>query len=160
MNSQFASIEALDTFQTQQQERVRNNPTDAGERFRLFQVLAWRGDWDNADRQLRQALKYDSSLLPMVRSYQLIVEAEVRRGQVWRGEHPAQLESSDCPEWAQRMATAFINADEPAQLARNLSLAPALRGEIDVAVNGGEPCEPMPSNGSPTATAASARSSS
>lgn len=138
MSFQFANIDSLESLRAEQQERVRQAPTAATERFRLFQVMSLLGDWNNADRQLRHALDYDASLLPMIRSYQLIVEAEIQRARSWKGAHPIKLDNPSHEKWAQRLAADSTLIENPARLAQNLSEAPALRGEIDIAVEGEE----------------------
>lgn len=139
MHFQFANIDSLENLLAEQQERVRRAPTAATERFRLFQVMSLLGDWNSADRQLRHALDYDASLLPMIRSYQLIVEAELQRARNWKGEQPVKLDNPSHEEWAQRLAADSALIDAPERLAQSLAEAPALRGEIDIAVEGKQP---------------------
>ncbi|WP_178119482.1 type VI secretion system accessory protein TagJ [Pseudomonas sp. SCB32] len=138
MYSRFASIEDLDNLQDKQQERVRAEPTSATERFRLFQVLSMRGRWDDAKRQLQQALSNDASLLPMIRSYQFIIDAELQRDRCWRGEAPVSMAALAIEDWATHLAEDCAQLDAPERLASNLANAPALRGEIDVVREGAQ----------------------
>ncbi|WP_447753448.1 type VI secretion system accessory protein TagJ [Pseudomonas nicosulfuronedens] len=135
MHSRFASIEDLESLLEQQQERIRAEPTSATERFRLFQILSLRGDWEGARRQLRHALSNDASLLPIIRSYQSIVDAEHQRDGCWRGEQAVLLTCPIAEDWATRLATDCALDDRDRQ-ASNLDAAPALRGEIDIVHDG------------------------
>jgi type VI secretion system protein ImpE len=136
MYSRFASIEDLDILQDKQQERIRAEPTSATERFRLFQVLSMRGRWEDAKRQLQQALNNDASLLPMIRSYQHIIDAEQQRDRCWRGGAPVKLAGHAIEDWATHLAANCTRLDDPECLASNLAGAPAVRGEIDVVREG------------------------
>lgn len=138
MHLRFAGIENLDNLQTEQQQRIRDEPMSAAERFGLFQTLSIRGDWEGANRQLRQALNNDASLLPIVRSYQLIIEAEQQRERCARAEQPVQLMAPVIEDWASALAADYAQLDEPERLASHLAQAPTLRGEIEVAVDGGQ----------------------
>lgn len=138
MHFRFAGIESLDKLQSEQQQRIRGEPTSATERFGLFQTLSMRGDWEGANRQLRQALNNDASLLPVVRSYQLIIEAELQRERCSRGEQSIHLVTSTEEDWSSSLAAGYAGREEPANLADHLALAPALRGEIDIAIDGGQ----------------------
>jgi type VI secretion system protein ImpE len=138
MHFRFAGIESLDSLQSEQQQRIRDEPTSAAERFGLFQTLSMRGDWEGANRQLRQALNNDSSLLPIVRSYQLILDAELQRERCLHGEQPPQLMMLTDEAWALSLAEDYVRQDNLEHLASHLAQAPALRGEIDVVQDGSE----------------------
>lgn len=138
MHFRFADIDSLDSLQSEQQQRIRNEPTSATERFGLFQTLAMRGDWQGAERQLRQVLNSDSSLLPMVRSYQQIIEAEQQRERCLRGEQPVQLMMPTDEDWVRGLVTDYPYLEAPERLVDHLAQATALRGEIDIAVEGSE----------------------
>lgn len=137
MHFRFAGIENLDSLQTEQQQRIRDEPMSSTERFGLFQTLSMRGDWEGANRQLRQALNNDASLLPVVRSYQLIVDAELRRERCSRGEKPVQLMTQAEENWVSDLVADYACLEEPERLAHHLAQAPALSGEIDVVIDGG-----------------------
>lgn len=139
MHYPFASIVDLRELETQQQECVRQAPTSATERFRLFQILSMRGDWHNAARQLRQALNNDAALLPTISGFQSIVEAEVQREGCWRAQYKPSLVHGEELEWAQRLAEICFHQEPPEQLVDALAQAPALRGEIDYLLQADQP---------------------
>ncbi|MBL0419615.1 virulence protein SciE type [Ramlibacter sp. AW1] len=67
------------------QEHVRRQPSDARLRTFLFQLLAVRGEWDRALRQLGMAGELDPSAQPMVQTYEGAIRCEPLREQVFAG---------------------------------------------------------------------------
>ncbi|HPI91856.1 MAG TPA: type VI secretion system accessory protein TagJ [Deltaproteobacteria bacterium] len=60
-------------------EEVKSAPTDAGKRTLLFQVLAWGGEWDKAERHLDLISTQDPGRTVGVHDYLDIVRAEKER---------------------------------------------------------------------------------
>lgn len=139
MQYPFASLASLRELEIQQKKCVQQAPTSATERFRLFQVLSMLGDWHNAARQLRQVLNNDASLMPTIRGFQSIVEAEMQREGCWRAEQRVPVGHRDEQEWVERLVTACFHREPPERLADALALAPSLRGEIDYLVDADQP---------------------
>lgn len=68
------------------QKRVKSNPSDAGERMFLFQLLAVLGQWERSANQLKVAGGLDAGLLILVELYRHAIEAEIVRAKVFSGE--------------------------------------------------------------------------
>lgn len=68
------------------QEQVRAEPANSKYRILLFQLLAVRGEWERALKQLDVIRGMDDSALAMVHLYRSAIASEMLREQVFRGE--------------------------------------------------------------------------
>ena len=67
------------------QDQVRGRPQDASLRVFLFQLLCVLGQWDRALTQLKVAAELDAATLPMVQTYQELIQCERLRSAVLQG---------------------------------------------------------------------------
>ncbi len=119
-----------------QVEVVKANPGDAGARMILFQILAFLGEWDKAERHLDILSQQNSKTETGVQFYRNLVAAERHRGAVLRGERlpefmttePAYL--SRCFAFREYLAVGRIN-DASSLLAEIDPLMPELSGVAD-----------------------------
>lgn len=72
-------------------EEVKSSPADLGKRTLLFQVLAFCGEWDKADRHLDAIVTQDSSRQTGVQVYKNLIHAERERLEVSRLERRASF---------------------------------------------------------------------
>lgn len=74
----------LDEAVAAQIDEVKRNPGDHARRLFLFELLAFAGEWDRAERQIGaidyKELEVDAAVL----SYKKLIEAERKRAQVFR----------------------------------------------------------------------------
>lgn len=75
----------LDDALSELEEQVRQAPADPQRRESLFQLLAVRGDWKRAEKQLEVLRDLDPQTLLMVHGFRAAVRAEAVRAEVFAG---------------------------------------------------------------------------
>lgn len=75
----------LDDALSEFEEQVRQAPADPQRRESLFQLLAVRGDWKLAEKQLEVLRDLDSQAFLMVHGFHAAVRAEAVRAEVFAG---------------------------------------------------------------------------
>lgn len=76
---------------TAQIDWVRNNPADVGARLFLFELLAFDGQWDRAQRQAQALLTNNAESDTAVGFYQKCVAAELKRTAALEGGPPPRV---------------------------------------------------------------------
>jgi type VI secretion system protein ImpE len=115
---------------------IRKAPTDGDLRFMLFQLLSLTAEWESASNQLvaYSELVGRQSPLPIV--FNNVVQAEVRRKYVFRGEEAPTI-FGEPPEWlsyliqAHSAAAKGSHAEASALRTEALDRAPAVSGTIN-----------------------------
>jgi type VI secretion system protein ImpE len=93
--------------------QVKANPSDAGHRVFLFQLLAVLGQWDRARTQLELAGELDSTVAPMVQAYRDVINCELHRQAVFAGKSRPII-FGEPEQWVALLAEAqqsFANGD-------------------------------------------------
>jgi type VI secretion system protein ImpE len=93
------------------QERVRNDPSDAGLRIFLFQLLAVFARWDRALTQLNVLKDLDAGSLPMVHAYREALQCEALREEVFAGRRSPVIFGDPEPWIAQMVEALRAEAD-------------------------------------------------
>lgn len=117
-------------------EMVKRAPTDQSARLFLFQLFCLIGEWDRASAQLRALASLSPEAQMLAVNYNLAIEAEKNRAQVFAGQAQPALLTSSSP-WAGDLAAALGalaqgRVDE-AEARRDLAFdaAPDTPGELD-----------------------------
>jgi len=124
--------EAIDA----QLQEVKNNPGDQARRLFLFELLAFAGDLDRAQRQV-DALKYDElELQTALMAYRRLLDAERLRRKVFGEGAQPQFLLEPTPQVALRLeALARLREDRPADAVDLLRQAeeasPVLKGQLN-----------------------------
>lgn len=118
-------------------QTVKHNPADHGQRLFLFELAAFAGDLDRAQRQI-DAVKYDEINLQMaVANYRKLIDSERKRRQLFSdGLKPKFL--VEPPEHVQQRLDA-INAlrdNQPAEAAKLLESANSASESVPCLLNG------------------------
>jgi type VI secretion system protein ImpE len=118
------------------QADIRKNPADPRLRVFLSQLLLLAGDWKRAHAQLQTLCELDAGAIPMVRTYQTLVQCEVFREQVFAGERSPLMLGEPEP-WlgmmvqALAMSAAGHVAQAAALRAQALESAPVTAGTLN-----------------------------
>ncbi len=118
------------------ESRIRQDPAELKPRIFLFQVLAVRGEWERALRQLKTIGELDSGALALVWCYRNAIQCEILREKVFRGESSPSV-FGDPSEWTALLVealkfTARGKPEESARLRRQaFEQAPAVAGILD-----------------------------
>jgi type VI secretion system protein ImpE len=117
-------------------EEVKASPSDAAKRTLLFQVLAFCGEWDKADRHLDILSERDPQAETGVQVYRNLVSAEKKRRDVFLGNgRPSSM--AKMPDWLEnlflaREKLAGGSVAEGKRLLRKIdSVVPGLSGELN-----------------------------
>lgn len=119
-----------------QQAAVKARPLDPGDRYLLFGLLCFAGEWDRATRQLDVLVHQDPQLVASAGVYGGLLAAERHRAAVFAGE-AAPLLPPDAPAHAaeRQAALAAWRGGDAAAAGRRLEAAvaaqPALAGRLD-----------------------------
>ena len=120
----------------QLKEQIRNDPANAKLRTFLFQVDCVIGDWKGALKQLAVLKDMDPATMPMVQTYQMAIQCEQVREEIFKGER-APLVMGEPPNWlATLMQSTSLTAQghmEQACDARDLAFedAPMISGKVN-----------------------------
>ena len=120
----------------QLKEQIRNDPANAKLRTFLFQVDCVIGDWKGALKQLAVLKDMDPAAMPMVQTYQMAIQCEQVREEIFKGER-APLVMGEPPNWlATLMQSTSLTAQghmEQACDARDLAFedAPMISGKVN-----------------------------
>ena len=118
------------------QDQVRAKPQDPQLRVFLFQLLCVLGQWDRALTQLKVAAELDAGTLPMVQTYQELVQCERLRAAVMRGRKAPMIFGEPQP-WLALLIEALLRegrneTDEARKLrAQAMEECPATAGSAD-----------------------------
>lgn len=126
----------LDAALVRLQEAVRREPANAAYRVFLFQLLAVRGEWQRAGRQLDVVGELDAAALAMVQTYREALRAEDVRAAVFAGRGPPHALGRPEPWFALllealRLSAAGEHAAAGDMRARAFEDAPPSPGAID-----------------------------
>ncbi len=126
----------LEEALVQLQAAVRKDPSNAGYRIFLFQLLAVLGQWERALTQLQVCGELDAGTLAMVQTYREALRCEALRQEVFTG-HRSPLLFGDPEQWEALLMEA-LRLTAQGQPARSQDLrerafdaAPATSGNID-----------------------------
>lgn len=125
------------------QDQVRAAPGDAGLRVFLAHLLAVRGDWHRAVKQIDVAAELDASRVVLAQALRLIASCERGRARVFAGESQPLILGEPSP-WVGRLAEAIArsargeHASAGVLRAEALEEAPAAPGSIELAPAPGE----------------------
>ena len=97
--------EALITLQ----EKIRERPQDRNLRVFLFQLLAVRGDWVRAGRQLDVLVEMDAQFALFAQTCRALLAAESTRVRVFAGAQSPSL-LGEPPAWAAKLTEALVQA--------------------------------------------------
>jgi type VI secretion system protein ImpE len=117
-------------------ETIKRAPADQPARLFLFQLLCLTGEWDKAKTHLRALTSVSPEAQMLAVNYNMAIDAELNRQEVFAGKAPAALLVGDSA-WAGDLAAALgAQADgrvEEAETRRTLAFdaAPDTPGEID-----------------------------
>ena len=117
-------------------ESVRDDPANLDYRIFLFQLLAIDGQYERALNQLNVTGEMDAKTLMMVQTYREVLQCEVYREAVFKGEH-TPLIFGDPQPWVapmlQSLKLAAGGKHDKAQQLRDdaYDLIPAVSGSID-----------------------------
>jgi type VI secretion system protein ImpE len=100
-------------------EEVRNNPTDAGRRLFLSELLCFSGELERADNQLDAVGTADAKIMPWILTFRQLIRAEQHRREVFTQGRP--------PEFLSRPEGAVKLLLEAATCARQGALQDAAR---------------------------------
>jgi type VI secretion system protein ImpE len=118
------------------QDDVRRRPQDVRLRVFLFQLLAVRGEWERAKRQLAVAADLDVECKLLAQAYGALIAAERVREQVFAGDRRATV-LGEPPGWLGELSLALAEAAKGRHAAaaelrgRALEAAPAVPGHLD-----------------------------
>lgn len=126
----------LDGALVRLQDAVRREPAKAAYRTFLFQLLAVRGEWQRAERQLGVVGDLDAAALPMVQTYREALHAEALRADVFAGRRQPHVLGRPEPWFALllealRLTAAGEHGAAGEARARAFEEAPASAGTID-----------------------------
>jgi type VI secretion system protein ImpE len=117
-------------------DEVKASPSDAAKRTLLFQVLAFCGEWDKAERHLDILAERDPRAETGVQVYRSLMSAERKRDAVFQGEaRPSFM--TKMPDWLEnlflaREKLAGGSAAEAKRLLRKIeSGEPRLSGDLN-----------------------------
>lgn len=116
--------------------RIRKDPTTPAPRIFLFQILALRGEWERALRQLKTLGELDPGTLAMAWCYRNAIQCEVLREKVFQGDSAPSL-FGEPGEWTALLLeslklTAGGKLEEGATLRQQaFEQSPAIPGIID-----------------------------
>jgi type VI secretion system protein ImpE len=118
------------------QQSVRNDPSNAGLRMYLFQLLAVLGRWDRALNQLNVASGIDSKHLLAAQVCRPALQCEALRGAVFAGERQPLIfgEPAEWVGWmvqAHQLSATGRHRDGDDLRARALDAAPAVSGTVN-----------------------------
>lgn len=124
--------EALDRLQND----IKQQPSNAGLRLGLFQLLATAGRWDRAIAQVQTAVSLDPSYAPLAVLLRSLVELEQVRIAVFTGQREPQV-FGPSPKWLATLlgkrwtANTRRKSDVAKAYAKALKEAPECPGRID-----------------------------
>jgi len=72
-------------------EEVRNNPTDAGRRLFLSELLCFSGELERADNQLDAVATGDAKIMPWILTFRQLIRAEQHRREVFTQGRPPEF---------------------------------------------------------------------
>lgn len=116
--------------------QVKDKPADTAPRILLFQLFSLNGEWERAANQLDVLASQDPELLPMVQTYQDVIQCEAFREEVFSGKRTPLL-FGEPQEWLARLIEALRltatgdHENAQAQRAEAFDNAPATHGAID-----------------------------
>lgn len=118
------------------QEQVRSQPSNAGLRVFLFQLLAVLGQWSRAQNQLNVAGELDAGTLAMVQTYRAALDCEVLRAEVFAGRLTPVLLGQPAAWVALLVQALQLDGQGHAQAAQRLreqafDAAPAVAGQLN-----------------------------
>lgn len=119
---------------TELQNQVRKDPSNAGYRVFLFQLLCVLGDWDRARDQLKVLAELDAGSLALVHVYGAAVSCELLRREVFAGTRTPLVMGEPLPWVAllfQALAPGGQGAEVKALRAEALEQAEPMPGTID-----------------------------
>jgi type VI secretion system protein ImpE len=119
---------------TELQDQVRKDPSNAGYRVFLFQLLCVLGDWGRARDQLKVLAELDAGSLAMVHVYGAAISCELLRGEVFAGARTPLVLGEPLPWVAllfQALAAGGRAAEVKALRADALEQAHPVPGTID-----------------------------
>ena len=125
------------------QQEVRNDPGNVKLRAFLFEILSLKGQWDRAADQLKVMAGLDDRALLIARLYNLVLEAEPLRQEIFAGSAKPVIFGEPEPWMAKALHGVILAANGRDDLAYEslqeaLNAAPATPGIVD-----GVPCEWM-----------------
>jgi type VI secretion system protein ImpE len=118
-------------------ENIRSRPGDVRERWLLFQIACFLGDWDRALKQLQVCVQIDPERERMAQAMRGLIRSEALREKVLAGENKPGYVIDPPPEWMAALLEALSAATggdiERADATRKqaLSEVPDSPGEID-----------------------------
>lgn len=117
------------------QSQIRTDPSNAGYRVFLFQLLCVAGQWQRALTQLNVAGELDAGTLAMVQTYREAIQCEALRAEIFAGKR-APLIFGEPQDWLGLLVEALrLDAIDPAHAAalraQAFEQAPASGGSID-----------------------------
>jgi len=118
------------------ENRIRQDPATPAPRIFLFQILALRGDWERALRQLKTLGELDPGTLAMAWCYRNAIQCEILRAKVFQGESSPSL-IGEPGAWTALLLEALKltvqgHADQGTSLRRQaFEQAPASAGIVD-----------------------------
>jgi type VI secretion system protein ImpE len=118
-------------------ENVRTRPGDIRERWLLFQISCFMGDWERALKQLQVCVQIDPEHEQTAQLYSVLIRSEVLRAEVLAGNNVPRYVLDPPPEWVTTLLSALqaaakgnlCQADEAREQA--LSQAPDSPGETN-----------------------------
>lgn len=117
-------------------EEVKASPSDAAKRTLLFQVLAFCGEWDKAERHLEILAERDPRAETGAQVYRNLITAEKKRDEVFQGTgRPSWM--TRMPDWLEELfqAREKLSAgapDEASAILRKIDgQTPAVSGVVD-----------------------------
>ncbi len=125
------------------QNEVRDNPSVPKHRVFLFQVYCILGDWKRALNQLNVLRDLDPSALPMIQTYQELLNCEALRGEVFSGNRTPMIFGEPEPWMAWMLEAQRFNAQGKAAEAKDLrdkalNESPAIPGTISLFPTGSD----------------------
>ena len=119
---------------TELQDQVRKDPSNAGYRVFLFQLLCVLGDWGRARDQLKVLAELDAGTLAMVHVYGAAISCELLRGEVFAGARTPLVLGEPLP-WLALLFQALAAGGRPSEVqalrAEALEQAQPVPGTID-----------------------------
>lgn len=123
--------QTLDALFEQAKTRAKGAPEDLAARSALWQIFAARGEFDRARKQLEMIPKLDGTWMVEVQACHGLLDAEVKRQEVFAGKEPPAC-LGEPPAWFAQLAAALRCIGE----GRTEAALPLLAD----AWNSGEPC--------------------
>jgi type VI secretion system protein ImpE len=116
-------------------DRVRNAPTDTGARFLLFQVLAYQGEWERAEKHLELLVMQAPANAPGFLAYRSLLAAEKLRAGVAAGSHTPDFMTEPPAYYADLIAARQEARENQARAAelfdRVVDMLPEVSGTAD-----------------------------